>query len=61
MEPQFQSSGLGLAIMIYLKKMNCNPAPYLDITSWSHKKLIDLIRAEFPEDVLREEINISIS
>lgn len=26
--------------------------PYLDVTSWSHKKLIDLIRAEFPEDVL---------
>lgn len=28
------------------------PCPYLDITSWSHKKLIDLIRAEFPKDVL---------
>lgn len=34
-------------------------APYLNITSWSHKKLIDLIRAEFPKDVLWEENNIN--
>lgn len=40
-------------------KMNHNLAPYLNVTSWSHKKLIDLIRAEFPKDVLWEEININ--
>lgn len=35
-------------------------ASYLNITSWSHKKLIDLIRAEFPEDVLRGENKIKL-
>lgn len=35
-------------------------ASYLNITSWSHKKLIDLIRAEFPEDVLWGEIKTKL-
>lgn len=30
--------------------------PYLNITPWSHKELIDLISAELPKDVLEEEI-----
>lgn len=53
-------------IMTYLVKNNnycffIIISSYLDITSWSHKKLIDLIRAEFPEDVLWREINTAIS
>lgn len=39
---------------------SCNMASYLNITSWSHKKLIDLIRAEFPKDVLWGEMKIKL-